>query len=152
MPICTQGVQRTWWPEAGTIIVTGLYWPLYNKPVLCFKKIDHVIVRLNSVHWNRNDIYDFDKIFITGCTGSCENDNFWCSQWGTNFDIMIPPYFNGTGFGANCPWYQWTPLYMVYLRKPPCMLLHLPAWWWTSVPISCIPWKNGVETDWKCYE
>ena len=21
--ICTQGMQRTWWPEAGTIIVTG---------------------------------------------------------------------------------------------------------------------------------
>ena len=25
MPICTQGMQRTWWPEAGTIIVTGPY-------------------------------------------------------------------------------------------------------------------------------
>ena len=23
VPICTQGMQRTWWPEAGTIIVTG---------------------------------------------------------------------------------------------------------------------------------
>ena len=23
--ICTQGMQRTWWPEAGTIIVTGPY-------------------------------------------------------------------------------------------------------------------------------
>ena len=26
MPICTQGMQRTWWPEASTIIVTGPYW------------------------------------------------------------------------------------------------------------------------------
>ena len=26
VPICTQGMQRTWWPEAGTIIVTGPYW------------------------------------------------------------------------------------------------------------------------------
>ena len=26
MPICTQGMQRTWWPEAGIIIVTGPYW------------------------------------------------------------------------------------------------------------------------------
>ena len=26
MPICTQGMQRTWWPEAGTIIVPGPYW------------------------------------------------------------------------------------------------------------------------------
>ena len=25
MPICTQGMQRTWWPEAVTIIVTGPY-------------------------------------------------------------------------------------------------------------------------------
>ena len=25
VPICTQGMQRTWWPEAGTIIVTGPY-------------------------------------------------------------------------------------------------------------------------------
>ena len=23
----------------------------------------------------------FDKIFITGCTESCQNDNFQCSQW-----------------------------------------------------------------------
>ena len=26
VPICTQCMQRTWWPEAGTIIVTGPYW------------------------------------------------------------------------------------------------------------------------------
>ena len=26
VPICTQGMQWTWWPEAGTIIVTGPYW------------------------------------------------------------------------------------------------------------------------------
>ena len=25
VPICTQGIQRTWWPVAGTIIVTGPY-------------------------------------------------------------------------------------------------------------------------------
>ena len=27
VPICTQGMQLTWWPEAGTIIVTGPYSP-----------------------------------------------------------------------------------------------------------------------------
>ena len=32
MPICTQGMQRTWWPEAGTIIVTGPYWNIRNSP------------------------------------------------------------------------------------------------------------------------
>ena len=26
VPVCTQGMQRTWWTEAGTIIVTGPYW------------------------------------------------------------------------------------------------------------------------------
>ena len=26
VPICAQGMQRTWWPEAGTTIVTGPYW------------------------------------------------------------------------------------------------------------------------------
>ena len=31
VPICTQGMQRTWWPEAGTIIVTGPYWTLWTK-------------------------------------------------------------------------------------------------------------------------
>ena len=25
VPICTQGMRRTWWPEAGTIIVIGPY-------------------------------------------------------------------------------------------------------------------------------
>ena len=25
VPICTQGMQRTWWPETGTIIVNGPY-------------------------------------------------------------------------------------------------------------------------------
>ena len=26
VPICTQGMQRTWWPKVDTIIVTGPYW------------------------------------------------------------------------------------------------------------------------------
>ena len=25
--------------------------------------------------------YNFDEIFITGCTGSCLLDNFQCNQW-----------------------------------------------------------------------
>ena len=34
----------------------------------------------------------FDEIFITGCTGSCQNDNFQCSQWlkfRQNDDIFV---------------------------------------------------------------
>ena len=38
----------------------------------------------------------FDEIFITGCTGSCQNDNFQCSQWlkfRQNDDIFVSVYF-----------------------------------------------------------
>ena len=34
----------------------------------------------------------FDEMFITGCTGSCQNDNFQCSQWWKfrqNDDIFV---------------------------------------------------------------
>ena len=34
----------------------------------------------------------FDEIFITGCTESCQNDNFQCSQWWKfrqNYDIFV---------------------------------------------------------------
>ena len=34
----------------------------------------------------------FDEIFVTGCTGSCQNDNFQCSQWlkfRQNDDIFV---------------------------------------------------------------
>ena len=36
VPICTQGMQRTWWPESGTIIVTGPYWTL-TKCILQYR-------------------------------------------------------------------------------------------------------------------
>ena len=34
VPLCTQGMQRTWWPEAGNVIVTGPYclaYPAYAR-------------------------------------------------------------------------------------------------------------------------
>ena len=36
----------------------------------------------------------FDEIFITGCTESCQNDNFRCSQWFKfhQNDISVPVY------------------------------------------------------------
>ena len=60
VPICTQGMQRTWWPEAGTTL------------------------KRKCLH--------FGEIFITGCTESCQNDNFQCSQWWKfrqNDDIFV---------------------------------------------------------------
>ena len=53
VPICTQGMQRTWWPEAGTIIVTGPYCKIYWNPIyltygIQTMKRNHVIVILNK--------------------------------------------------------------------------------------------------------
>ena len=27
--------------------------------------------------------HQVNKMFVTGCTASCQNDNIWCSQWNT---------------------------------------------------------------------
>ena len=39
----------------------------------------------------------FDEIFITGCTESCQNDNFQCSQWWKfrQNDIFVSVYVKG---------------------------------------------------------
>ena len=45
---------------------------------------DQVTLKRKSLH--------FDEMFITGCTGSCQNDNFQCSQWWKfrqNDDIFV---------------------------------------------------------------
>ena len=53
MPICTQGVQRTWWPDAGTIIVTGPYWDThYFRLSFTLLRIVPHILRGNA-NWNR---------------------------------------------------------------------------------------------------
>ena len=36
---------------------------------------------VNTFPYQKTKCYHFDEIFITGCTGSCQNDNFQCSQW-----------------------------------------------------------------------
>ena len=44
----------------------------------------------------------FDEMFITGCTGSCQTDNFQCSQWWKlrqNDDIFVSVYT-----GNPCAW------------------------------------------------
>ena len=48
-----------------------------------------------SSHWRlplKRKCLHFDEIFITGCTESCQNDNFRCSQWWNfhqNDDIFV---------------------------------------------------------------
>ena len=36
---------------------------------------------LRNTHTLELECLHFDEIFITGCSGSCQNDNFQCSQW-----------------------------------------------------------------------
>ena len=43
VPICTQGMPRTWWPEAGTIIVTGPYSQNQEKGVIFQAKIREIL-------------------------------------------------------------------------------------------------------------
>ena len=57
---------------------------------LCFQSLefsDHGSAIPNTnVYFTQNwalkrKCHHFDEIFITGCTESCQNDNFQCSQW-----------------------------------------------------------------------
>ena len=59
----------------------------------CWKTRDGLMLKRKCGH--------FDEIFITGCTGNCQNDNFKCSQWWRKFrqnekEILI------TGCTGNC--------------------------------------------------
>ena len=58
----------------------------------------------------------FDKIFITGCTGSCQNDNFQCSQWwkfhqNNNISVSVILRVNGK-WKELC----WSPSYWMVAR------------------------------------
>ena len=47
---------------------------------------------LNWMYALKRKSLHFDEMFITGCTGSCQNDNFQCSQWWKfrqNDDIFV---------------------------------------------------------------
>ena len=50
----------------------------------------------NYAHALKRKCLHFDEIFITGCTESCQNDNFQCSQWWKfhqNDDIFVSVRF-----------------------------------------------------------
>ena len=36
---------------------------------------------LNNIETLKRKYCYFEEIFVTGCTGSCQFDNFWCSWW-----------------------------------------------------------------------
>ena len=61
MPICTQGMQRTWWPEASTIIVTGLYcwwWLLCSFKKLCYENKKNAYWSVFKSFWVNQPIQD----------------------------------------------------------------------------------------------
>ena len=51
---------------------------------------------IHSLKWK---CHHFDEIFITGCTESCENDSFQCSQWWK--------FGENDSFPFQCYWLQW---------------------------------------------
>ena len=86
VPICTQGMQRTWWPEAGTIIVTG---PYLKMPPYQHKKFhfgDRADVRSSYLH---------NGISYTGK---------WTSLYWISLHTINPPLklkFHKTSFACN---------------------------------------------------
>ena len=66
----------------------------------------------------------FDEIFITGCTGSCQNDNFQCSQWwkfhqDNNISVSVDPSpltFGAIFSGSYGFRYSYSSTWMFYIQ------------------------------------
>ena len=64
---------------------------LYNGNIHTWKDGPHLetapnlnlvtILDLEMYVYPKRKCHYFDEIFVTGCIGSCQNDNFQCSQW-----------------------------------------------------------------------
>ena len=52
--------------------------PMDDKNISSFHAVNIMTSCALTLNWK---CLHFDEIFITGCTGSCQNDNFQCSQW-----------------------------------------------------------------------
>ena len=61
VPICTQGMQRTWWPEAGIIIVTGPYWRFAFE----FASKLSVVGQIRPDYSYSFSIYDIPKRYLS---------------------------------------------------------------------------------------
>ena len=94
------------------------------------------------LHWNLSKcIQYFNGIFITGCTGSCQYDNFQCSQWWKYhqnsfcFSVIL---VMGEHYGRHLPWTTrmnsaimlwWLP--RSYLKWAQCFTgCYQTATWW----------------------
>ena len=83
VPICTQGMQRTWWPEAGTIIVPGPYYKCYctyaafNGSIfgLGYGSDDHFVVSSSQIHiW-------LIMLVLMGVISGCQVTNDYCKTF-----------------------------------------------------------------------
>ena len=82
VPVCTQGMQQTWWPEAGTIIVTGPYF------LDSFSDWWYVL-------WNCHQVIvigltDDNSIFVVLVMAWCHQatSHYWSQCWSRS----VPPY------------------------------------------------------------
>ena len=79
--------------ELTVLVVLQLYWsssdihqPAYIIMMVADGLVPNRHQTINNYHAGlitlKRKCHHFDEIFITGCTGSCQNDNnFQCSQW-----------------------------------------------------------------------
>ena len=66
VPICTQGMQRTWWPEASTIIVTGPFsQSIFDHMILRTVNIDKIekLIEVILIEWMNSDLIKSDLNF-----------------------------------------------------------------------------------------
>ena len=54
--------------------------PIYPYNTMLQKYRSHHEITNDTPSLKRKCLH-FDEIFVTGCTGSCQNDNFQCNQW-----------------------------------------------------------------------
>ena len=100
--ICTQGMQRTWWPEAGTIIVTG---PYYANPVYGVATICH---QVRWLRWGHPSLFHADTSLLIWYKMFCVRDISYRLIW-MEFINMFSMYaqsgmhsrFNYCGFNIQ---------------------------------------------------
>ena len=98
--------------------------------------------RVNTSSTLKQKCHHFDEIFVTGCTESCQNDNFQCSQWrkfhqNDNSSISVKTYPNGNPTQKHrhycvktTPWRRFDVIMTLFLRHMSAGLVqHLTRKW-----------------------
>ena len=84
VPICTQGMQRSWWPDASTINVTGPYWISIGsdngllpgwRPAIISTNADIYLIWLQVTYFNEISfeiqIFSFKKMHLKMSSAKC---------------------------------------------------------------------------------